>query len=222
MALLNSTAFEFTAEEKAECSRDILTSLVRCIAIVNNPKGTRALSMDDCTQALGYLHDALTLAYDEDLRDVWAQAHLYLGHLMRALRRSDEAEDAYAEAASVRSPHLSEQEAVKQAVLDLSRIQHQKKADHRLGGFWGGYAIGPEPPTAVPTDAKTCNRNLRQLLGSAAELMSGNIPTMREVGARREQPCVVTPAADALPQSTGKRAELKQAPRSRRAKVQLR
>lgn len=176
--------------------------------------------MTDYTEALGHLHDALTLAYDEDLRDVWAQAHLYLGHIMRARRRFSDAQDAYTEAASVRSTHLSEQVAVKDARLGLQSIQHQKKADHRRGGFWGGRAIGPGSPTRAPIDARTRNRGLRELLGSAAELMAENIPTLRDVEARREQPCVVTPAADAVQQATGERAKVGQAPRSRRAKVQ--
>ena len=218
MALLNSS-FELTMEEKTECSRDILTSLVRCTAIINNP-GPEGLSMTDYTEALGHLHDALTLAYDEDLRDVWAQAHLYLGHIMRARRRFSDAQDAYTEAASVRSTHLSEQVAVKDARLGLQSIQHQKKADHRRGGFWGGRAIGPGSPTRAPIDARTRNRGLRELLGSAAELMAENIPTLRDVEARREQPCVVTPAADAVQQATGERAKVGQAPRPRRAKVQ--
>ncbi|RYP00277.1 hypothetical protein DL763_000888 [Monosporascus cannonballus] len=201
MALLGSPSFDLTEEEKVQCTEDIVASLVRCTSIVNR---RRSLSLADCGDALSSLHDALALAYDEDACDSapWSQSHLYLGHIMQALERDADAEDAYAEAASVKSNDFTEQAAAREAASNLLRIEQRKRSAKRKGGLWDSYVL--EPPSY---DVKSRGQRLRELLKAGEVWNPEGIPDIRSVAAARKKPCIVTPALNALPHPAGQRAK---------------
>ncbi|RYP43579.1 hypothetical protein DL770_011574 [Monosporascus sp. CRB-9-2] len=202
MALLSSSSFDLTEEEKVQCTEDIVSSLVRCASIVNR---RQPLSLADCGDALSALYDALVLAYDEDAcaSAPWSQSHLYLGHIMQALERDADAEDAYAEAASVKSSDFTEQAAASEAASSLLRIEQRKRSAKRRGGLWDSYVL--EPPSC---DVKSRGQRMRDLLKAREIWSQEEIPVIRSVTAARKKPCIVTPAPNALPQNpAGQRAK---------------
>ncbi|RYO82269.1 hypothetical protein DL764_009638 [Monosporascus ibericus] len=201
MALLSLSSFDLTQEEKVQCTGDVISSLVRCASIVNR---RQPLLPADCGDALSALHDALALAYDEDAcaSAPWSQSHLYLGRIMQALERDADAEDAYAEAASVRSNDFIEQAAAREAASSLVRIEQRKRSAKRRGGLWGGHVL--EPPEY---DVKSRGQRLRSLLEAREIWRQEEEPVIRSVAAARKKPCIVTPAPNALPNPAGKRAK---------------
>ncbi|RYP77433.1 hypothetical protein DL771_001228 [Monosporascus sp. 5C6A] len=199
MALLSSSPFDLTEEEKVQCTEDIVSSLVQCASIVNR---RQSLSPADYGDALSSLHDALALAYDEDAcaSAPWSQSHLYLGHIMRALERDADAEDAYAEAASVKSNDFTEQAAAREAAGNLLRIEQGKRSAKRKGGLWDTYVL--EPPSY---DAKSRGQRLRDLLKTREIWDQEEIPIIWSVAAAREKPCIMPPAPNAPPHPAGQR-----------------
>ncbi|RYP46415.1 hypothetical protein DL768_007382 [Monosporascus sp. mg162] len=200
MALLSSSSFDLTEEEKVQCTEDIVSSLVRCASIVNS---RQPLSLADCGDALGALHGALALASDEDAcaSAPWSQSYLYLGHIMQALERGADAEDAYAEAASVESNDFTEQAAAREAASSLLRIEQRKRSAKRKGGLWDSYVL--EPPSY---DVKGRGRRLRDLLKAEEIWNQEDIPVIRSVAAATKKPCIATPAPNAPSNPAGKRA----------------
>ncbi|RYP60306.1 hypothetical protein DL769_008179 [Monosporascus sp. CRB-8-3] len=201
MTLLSSSSFDLTEEEKVQCTEDIVTSLVQCASIINR---RQSLSLADCDDALSSLHDALALAYDEDAcaSAPWSQSHLYLGHIMQALERDADAEDAYAEAASVKSNDFAEQAAVREAASNLLRTEQRKRSAKRKGGLWDSYVL--KPPSY---DVKSRGQRLRELLKTREIWNQEGVPVIRSVAAAREKPCIVTPAPSALLHPAGQRAK---------------
>ncbi len=223
MALLSSSAFALTGEEKEECTREIVSCVIRCAAVVNRREPPCALSAADCGEALSHLRSALTLAYDEDACDCvpWSQAHLYLGHIMRALRRLPEAEDAYAEAAGIGAGaaargDFSEEAASKEAAACLLYLDERKRVDRRMGGVWERYRLGPLHGGEDDSDddvVKRRARRLRDRLNSAAAWDPEHHVVVQPAAATAKKPCIVTPGPDALPHPAGGRAEIKDAAR---------
>lgn len=202
MTLLSPTTFALTSREKAQSAKDIISCLHRGASIINR-RGS--LSVPDCAEALSFLRDGLALAYDDDAcdsssssssscRPAWAQLHLYLGHVARALKRSQVVEDAYAEAASTVSDDFSEQTAAREATANLLYIQKKRNADKRKGGVWDGHQLDPLPPSA---SRKSRGQRLREFLYDAtAWNPEGDLDVQRMAPAAKQKLRLVSkPAA---------------------------
>lgn len=196
MTLLSPTTFALTSREKAQSTKDIYSCLHRGTSIINR-RGS--LSVPDCAEALSFLRDGLALAYDDDAcdpssRSPWAQLHLYLGHVARALKRSQVVEDAYAEAASTVSDDFSEQTAAREATANLLYIQKKRNADKRKGGIWDGHQLGPLPPSV---SRKSRGQRLREFLYDAtAWNPEGDLDVQRMAPAAKQKLRLVSkPAA---------------------------
>lgn len=187
MALPVSSAFDLTKEEKEQCKNDILFCLTECATILRRKQ---PLSLTDCEKAFGVLHNALVLAYDDDVRDSppWAQSHLLLGHIMRAIRCLPEAEDAYIEAASIISNDSSERAAAKEAAISLFYIEKAKKANRRKGGIWNMYKL--QVPSA---NSRTRGERLRDHLNSPIVWYQEHTVVVPVVATITKKPRIVNP-----------------------------
>ncbi|KAK7745194.1 hypothetical protein SLS62_009907 [Diatrype stigma] len=203
-----SSAFALTDEEMAQSTHDIALCLARAAAIINRG---RSLSIADCSEAFGAIKEALIPAYDEAACDAvpWAQCHLYLGHIARALRRLPEAEDAYAEAASTLSDDPAEQDASEEAAANLVHLQKKRKDERRKGRIWANQPL-EEPSSPSIASGKSRSQRLHEFLHATwnpeGDLHIQRMPVMRR------RPVTVTPTRNAIRYPDGGDSEVRGGP----------
>ncbi|CAJ2506510.1 Uu.00g006400.m01.CDS01 [Anthostomella pinea] len=155
MALLNTSAFDLSMEEKLATREHIEELLLSCESLLasdrRQPSEADDAGADDAeadyvkavyAEAYGLLREALLFARDPDAGEFapLARCQLYKGHILRALKKYPEAYDAYRLASTVRGHDSKDRLASEEALSIVENCEKnlaKKLAEaKRNGGVW--------------------------------------------------------------------------------------
>ncbi|KAL7625850.1 hypothetical protein AAE478_005073 [Parahypoxylon ruwenzoriense] len=137
-------SLDFTVDEKAETKRYINSCLRRCAALLDDDQADRYQARHD---AHGVVSDALSLAKDPDACESppLAKCNLYLGHVLRAMKKYGEARNAYLEASKSPTYDSVDRAASQQAAEFASEMEQKVRDRKRKGGIWSAGYHGASP-----------------------------------------------------------------------------
>ena len=186
MVEIRFPAFEPTAEEKKDCLHDLQESLKNCDRFLNRTEDSELPSGDEIDGARMQLHEAMVRAHDSNVCSFpWEQIHMQL--------RFDDITSI-----SKRGHEASERNTVDRSVHSICEMERRRKSERRRAGVWDNFELESETTSLpIPSLLDAANTLIK------LSLMSWPIPerpTIRDVDARREKPCVVTTPHAALQQ----------------------